>query len=64
MHNLYGEQGFFYFTDKTGAGQCALLTGSVIIPRQIPVAELQAAANELVRIHNQLRGCVSLKKIN
>lgn len=55
MKNLYRGQAFFYFLDKMGAGQCTLLTGSVIIPRRIPVAELQAAANELVRINNQLR---------
>lgn len=55
MYNLFRGQGFFYFLDKIGAGQCALLTGSVIIPRRIPVAELQEAANELLRINNQLR---------
>lgn len=55
MHNLYTEQNFLYFVDKIGASQCALLTGSVIIPRQIPVTELQAAANEVLRINDQLR---------
>ena len=55
MYNLFRGQGFFYFLDKIGAGQCALLTGSVIIPRRIPFAELQEAANGLLRINDQLR---------
>ena len=55
MYKLHHNQRMFYFFDKVGAGQGALLTGSVIIPRKIPVSELQAAANEVFRINDQMR---------
>ena len=55
MYKLHNNQRMFYFFDKVGAGQGALLTGSVIIPRKIPVSELQAAANEVFRINDQMR---------
>ena len=55
MHKLYNDQDFFYFFDKIGAGQTENITGSMIIPRKVPVSELQAAANELIRINSLLR---------
>lgn len=44
-----------YFLDKIGAGQAALLTGSVLIPRKISIDKLQNAVNEVFRINNCLR---------
>ena len=55
MHKLYNDQDFFYFFDKIGAGQTENITGSMIIPRKEPVSELQAAANEVFRINDQMR---------
>ncbi|MBR0420718.1 MAG: hypothetical protein IJI66_16265 [Erysipelotrichaceae bacterium] len=55
MFELHDAQMFMYFGCKQGAGQAALLTGSIIIPRKIDIAKLQEAANEVFRINDGLR---------
>ena len=55
MFELYNSQRPMYFGDKQGAGQAALLCGSVILPRKVPMEDLQSAANEVLRINNGLR---------
>ena len=55
MFELHDAQMFMYFGCKQGAGQAALLTGSIIIPRKIDMAKLQDAANEVFRINDGLR---------
>ena len=55
MFELHDAQMFMYFGCKQGAGQAALLTGSIIIPRKIDINKLQDAANEVFRINDGLR---------
>ena len=55
MFELHDAQMFMYFGCKQGAGQAALLTGSVLIPRKIEISKLQDAANELFRVNDGLR---------
>ena len=55
MFELHDAQMFMYFGCKQGAGQAALLTGSIIIPRKIDMAKLQDAANEVFRANDGLR---------
>ena len=55
MFELHDAQMFMYFGCKQGAGQAALLTGSIIIPRKIEMNKLQDAANEVFRINDGLR---------
>ncbi|MBO7677781.1 MAG: hypothetical protein J6S49_09770 [Erysipelotrichaceae bacterium] len=55
MFELHRAQMFMYFADKQGAGQAALLTGSVLLPRKIEISKLQDAANELFRENDALR---------
>ncbi len=55
MFELHDAQMFMYFGCKQGAGQAALLTGSIIIPRKIEMSKLQDAANEVFRINDGLR---------
>ncbi|MBP5280562.1 MAG: hypothetical protein J6Z03_08760 [Erysipelotrichaceae bacterium] len=55
MFELHDAQMFMYFGCKQGAGQAALLTGSILIPRKIEISKLQDAANEMFRVNNGLR---------
>ncbi len=55
MFELHDAQMFMYFGCKQGAGQAALLTGSVLIPEKIEISKLQDAVNELFRVHKGLR---------
>lgn len=55
MFELREPQMFMYVADKQGAGQVCLLCGSMIIPRKIPLGELQRAANEMFRLNGGLR---------
>lgn len=55
MFELTNPQLAFYGADKAGVGQCAVLCGSVIVPRVLEESELQRAANEVLRINDGLR---------
>lgn len=55
MFELYGEQIFFYGLEKRGFGQCALLCGSMLFNKKIPMGDLQHAANEVFWLNEGLR---------
>jgi hypothetical protein len=55
MFELHDAQMFMYFGGKQGAGQAALLTGSILLPRKIEISKLQDAANEVFKANNGLR---------
>ena len=55
MFEISHTQRPMYFGDKQGVGQAGLLTGSVVLPRRIPLEELQRAANEVFRLNGGLR---------
>ena len=55
MFELHDAQMFMYFGCKQGAGQAALLTGSILLPRKIEISKLQDAANEVFKANNGLR---------
>ena len=52
---LTGSQMYMYLISRAGLGQAALLCGSVLIPGQRDVADLQRAANEIFRINDGIR---------
>lgn len=55
MFELHNPQMVMYTIEKRGAGQACLLCGSILLPRQLPLAELNRAANEVFRVNNGLR---------
>ena len=55
MFELHETQMFMYFLDRQGIGQVCLLCGSVLLPGKTNVADMQRAANEVLRINDGLR---------
>ena len=54
-YRLTKQQMFMYFVTKTGISQAAMLCGSVVIPKKIPLEKLEEAANKVFEANDILR---------
>ena len=54
-YRLFKQQMFMYFVHKGGISQAAMLCGSVLIPKKIPLEQLQDAANKVFETNDILR---------
>lgn len=57
MYELADAQIAGYQADRAGAPQACMLCGVVLVPRYVYEADLARAANEIIRINDELRDC-------